>query len=784
MFSNYFISFLRFTGKYKSYSFNNILGLSVGMACAVLIYLWILDELSFDTFHENYDNIYRIVQTQHYEDGDFYVAATPGIMAPTFEDLYPEIIETARFRPGLPEVLVSYEDKKFYEYKVAFADKELFKLFSFPFVEGSADDPFPDINSLLITEHIAEKYFGDEDPIGKTIYINNEEIFTINGVLKNVPANSHLQFDILGNFEILESLGYYTGWNNNFYYGYALLQEGVDYKTLGPRFDQYMRENELNERTNFWLQPLSEVHLHSDFDIDVYSHTEPTYQYISIFYIIGVFIILIAIINYINLSTARSTRRALEVAVRKVNGARRSQLIRQFMGESFLLAILSYLIAMLLVELALPAFNHFTGKEVSVNYSDPQFTIGMIILILFSGFISGGYPALFLSSYNPVQILKGDIKAGPAFFRRILVIIQFSIAIMMIICTGVVYHQLMYIQNINLGLDKELVLYSRIRGNLYQEYFTFKQELLRYPGIKSMTYCSNLPTYNVASTSGINWEGKSEETNVLIHRFIVDHDYIPTFGIKMAAGRNFSLEHPSDSGDFILNESAIHQMEMEDPVGKRFTLWDMEGKIIGIMKDFNYKSLHKEVEPLCMYLSRSVFGYIYIKIDGQNVPGTLKNIEKVAKQINPFFPMDFRFINREYEKLYTAEEKLRSLFTLFALLAVFLSSLGLIGLTLFLTEKRTKEIGIRKAMGSNTRQIIILFSWDTLKWILVSNIIAWPAAWWYMDRWLNEFAFKTEIKIWIFVAAGIMVLFIAILSVGYQALRVASVNPAISLKYE
>jgi len=784
MIRNYIIAFFRFIGKHKAYSLNNILGLSIGMASAVLIYLWILDELSFDTFHENYDNLYRFVQTQHYEDGDFLVAATPGPMAPTFEDLFPEIIETARFRPTSSEVLISYEDKKFYEYRFAFADKEFFKLFSYPFVEGSAENPFPDINSLLITERIAKKYFGNEDPIGKTIYVNREVAFTITGVLEDIPANSHLQFDFLGNFDRLEKLGYYIGWNNNYYYGYALLQEGVDYRTLAPRFDQYMQENDLTTTTNFWLQPLSEVHLHSDFDIDVYSHTEPTYQYIKIFYIIGILIILIAIINYINLSTARSTRRALEVGIRKVHGAKRPQLIRQFMGESFTLVIFSYLIAMLLVELVLPAFNHFTGKEVSVDYSDQQFAIGMIILVIFTGLISGGYPSLFLSSYNPVQIMKGEIKAGPAAFRRILVTVQFSIAIMMIICTGIVYNQLTYIQNINLGLEKEHVLYSRVRGNLYSDYFTFKQELLKYPGIQSITYCSDLPTYNVASTSGIDWEGKNEQTRVLIHRFIVDHDYIPTFGIEMAAGRNFSLDHPSDSGDFILNEAAIRQMGMEDPVGKRFTLWGRDGKIIGITKDFNYKSAHKEIEPLCMYLEPRVFGYIYIRIDGQNVQGTIKNIEKVAKQINPFFPMDFQFINREYENLYTSEQKLRTLYTLFAFLAIFLSCLGLYGLSSFLAEKRTKEIGIRKTMGSNPWQIMTLFSWDALKWILLSNLVAWPVAWWFMNRWLQGFAYKTDIEFWIFAAAAILVLIIAILSISFEVIRTVRINPAVSLKYE
>lgn len=784
MFRNYLFTFSRFLFRNKGFSTINVLGLSVGMAAAIIIYLWILDELSFDKFHENYDNIYRIVQTQHYEDGEFYVAATPAPMAPTFEELFPEIIETARFRPGPPEVLVSYENKKYYETKVAFADKEFFKIFSYEFMRGSPDDPLPDINSILITERIAHKYFGDKDPIDKVIRINEQQIYTIAGVLKNIPANSHLQFEILGNFEILESLGYDVDWYHNYYYGYAILQDEADYRSMGTKFDKYMRETHENERTNFWLQPLAEVHLHSDFDIDVYSHTEPKFNYIRIFFIIGIFIISIAIINYINLSTARSTKRALEVSVRKIHGAKRSQLIRQFIGESFLMTLISYLIAILLVELAIPYFNQFTGKEVSVDYSNPSFTIGIINLILFTGFISGVYPALFLSSYNPIQILKKDIKAGPVAFRSILVTIQFLTAVILIICTIVVYQQLTFIRNANLGMDKEFILYSRVKGNLYREYPAFREELKKYPGIKNITCCSNLLTYNVASTGGIDWEGKSEEKKVLIHRYVVDHDFIPTFGIEMSTGRNFSPEHPSDSAGYILNKAAIRQMGLTDPVGKRFSLWGRDGNIIGVMNDFHYKSLHKEVEPLCMYLRDRAFGYIYIKISGQDVPGTITQIEKVWNRFNSYYPVDFKFLDVEYDKLYEFERKLRSLSTLFAILAIFLSCLGLFGLSLFMTERRTREIGIRKAMGADNREILYLFSRNVLKLILISNLVGWPISWLYMKNWLSQFAYKTDINLWIFPATAGLVLAIAIISVYYQSLRAANVNPAVSLKYE
>jgi len=786
MFRNYLISLRRVIGKHKTYSLNNILGLSIGMACAVVIYLWILDELSFDKFHQNYNHIYRFVQTQQHENSQYKIAITPAPLPPTFEEVFPEITETARFKPGLPEVLVTTGDKKLYENKVAYADKEFFNIFSFKFVSGSSDNPFPSINSALITEKIAERYFGKEDPIGKTLTLNEEEICSISGILEEIPVNSHLQFDILCNFEMLKSNSYYysESWGDQIFYGYALLQEGTDPKSLSKKFDRYMRENHNFTQTNFWLQPLRDVHLRSDFDIDLYSHSESKYQYIPIFSIVAIFILLIAVINYINLSTAQSTIRAFEVGIRKVHGAKRSQLIRQFMGESFTLVLISYLIAMLIVELVLPYFNQFTGKEVSISYTNPSIALGMIALILFTGLVSGGYPSVFLSSYNPNRILRGDIKAGPAAFRRILVFLQFSSAIIMIISTGIVYRQLMYIQNMNLGLDKELILYSKINGDMNSNFHSFKQELIKYLGISNITYCTALPTYTVASTSSVDWEGKIEETSMIIHNYIVDHDYIPAFNIEMLTGRNFSMDHPSDSFDFVVNEAAVLQMGLKDPIGKRFQLWHMEGKIIGVMKDFHYKSLHKKVEPLCIRLDEAVLGYVFIKISSHDIYGTIKRIEEVWDQQNPIFPTNFEFIDREYEKLYTSEQKIFILFTIFAILAIFLSCLGLYGLSFFLAEKRTKEIAVRKAMGSNTWQIMTIFSWDALKWILVANLVAWPVTWLYMHRWLQEFAYRTEINLWIFIIAAGLVLIIAILSISYQVIRTTKINPAVSLKQE
>lgn len=788
MISNYIKSFIRFLGKHKAYSINNILGLSIGMAAAILIYLWILDELSFDQFHENYEDIYRIWTTMYDADGEFNITATAAPLAPAFEEAFPELLESARFRPAISEMLVSYGEKKFYEDEIAFADKEFFRIFTHPFIHGSSDDPFPTVNSAVITQQIAEKYFGNENPVGKTIRLDENTIVTISGVIENVPANSHLHFNILGNFELLRQLGWNMGWENLSMNAYVLLSDGTDYPSLKSQIDTLTKQLYSHGTYEFHLQSLSDVHLRSSFDMDVYSHSEPRYQYVRIFILIGILIILISGINYINLSTARSTMRALEVGIRKVYGASKAQLIRQFMGESFILCLLSYLIAMLLVEIALPQFNQFTGKEVNINYSNPGFSIGVLVILIFMGIFSGAYPSLYLASYIPMNIIQGNVKAGPAAFRKILVFVQFSIATLMIICSIVVYRQLAFIQNHNLGINTDQIIYCGVKGNIGDSYQSFREELLKHPGIKGVANSSSLPTWSGMGTYDINWEGKERGNKLHIIINQVDHNFIPTFSIEMAEGRNFSINRPGDSSNYILNETAIRLMKIEDPIGKRCSMWGTEGQIIGVMKDFNFKSLHKEIEPLLFFISvpqiNKMFGYIFFKLEGRNIRNTIKVIESTWKEVNPSFPLDYKFLDEEYEKLYITESRMRSLFTIFAALAVFLSCLGLYGLSSFMAENRTREIGIRKALGARLWQIITLFSLDALKWILISNLIAWPIAWYYTKQWLNNFAYKTDINLWIFILTGFIILLIAIITLSFQAQKAARINPATTIKYE
>jgi ABC-type antimicrobial peptide transport system permease subunit len=759
------------------------------MATAVLVFLWILDELSFDRFHENYENISRIVTTMGNADGDIHLAVTAAPLAPKLEESFPEIIETAIFSPAISKMLVSHGEKQFYEKEIAFADMGFFRIFTHPFILGSEHDPFPARNSVVISEQIAQKYFGDENPIGKTISLDDETDISISGVIEDVPANSHLQFNILINFDLIEEFGRQVHWESLSYFAYALLDENINHSELKAQIDTLTNELYSHGNYEFLLQPLSDVHLRSSFDIDVtYGHSEPTYQYIRIFVLIGIFILLISVINYVNLSTARSTLRAHEVGVRKVFGARRAQLIRQFMGESFLLCLLSYLIAMLLVEAVLPHFNAFTGKEVHVDYSDVRFLFGVIAILVFTGIFSGSYPAFLLSSYIPARTLKGDIKTGPLSFRRVLVILQFSIAILMIICTGIVYHQLTYIQNRHLGIDTEQTIYFPVLGTIGEELQLLKEELHKYPGVKGVTNSTSLPTFNGSGTYGIRWKGKKEEDKLHINVNKVDHDYIPTFGIELVEGRNFSMDHPTDSSNFILNETAIRMMNIDDPIGTSFRLWGMKGVIIGVMKDYNFNSLHKEIDPICLFITNPLYakayGYICIKLEGSNIRKTIGDIERSWNKLCPAFPLDYNFLEEEYASLYLAESRMRSLFALFAALSVFLSCLGLYGLSSFMAEKRTREIGIRKALGARSWQIVTLFSWDVMKWILISNLIAWPIAWLYMNHWLKDFAYKASISPWIFLLSGFIVLLISVITLSFQAQKAARINPATTIKRE
>jgi len=788
MLKSYLLLAYRVLFRYRGYSFINILGLAVGLTCSIIIYLWLLDEINYDRHNENYESIYRLVQDEKLEGGIYKVAATPAPLAPLLMEKFPEITLTGRYRPIIEKVLVTWKDKKFYENGFGYADPELLRIFTFDFLHGSREHALDKPNGLIITERIAGKYFGDENPIGKSIQIDGGFVYTVTAVIANLPSNSHIQFDMLAPFERIMQMGWSTNWGNNYYYAYMLFNNAYDYKLMKDKFHRFLiKQFNLQEKdltSDFYLQPLSDIHLKSEFDIDLYSHSEVSYQYLYIFSTVAIIILLIVVINYMNLSTARAARRAREVGIRKTAGATRRQLITQYMGESFILTLISGFIALILCDLALPLINNFTGKNLGIHYSDYQFTLGLAGIILFTAISAGSYPSFFISSFSPQLVLKGHVKSGSSLFRKILVIFQFSLAIILIIGTFVISDQLKFLQNRNLGLNKDQILYTEFSGSMNKNFSLFKSALKQLPEIENVTWSSDLPTYTVHSTWGVSWEGNTSSSLFLIHQFAVDEDYLPTFGMGIKDGRNFDFAYPSDSGCFILNETAVNLMDMKDPVGKWFRLWDNQNTIIGVMKDFNFKSLHKPVEPLILWIGRDPFGFIFIKVRPGEMNRSMTAIRRVWEKYNPDFPLELKFLDAEYENLYKAEQKMAILFGGFAIVAIFLSCLGLFGLASFMTETRTREIGIRKAMGASGSTVIRMLSIDFATWVVVATIIGVPVAYFYLHHWLQNFAFRTTIRPGSFILAIILVLVIAQLSVIYQTRKASRKDPADVLKYE
>jgi ABC-type antimicrobial peptide transport system permease subunit len=790
MFQNYLKTALRNLIRYKGYSLINIAGFAIGIASCILILLWVQDELSFDRFHKNLDDLYRVVEEQHYSDGTvFPIARTPYPLGPALVEDYPEIICFTHFT-FYGRILIEFQDNSFYESGFAFADPSLLKMFSFPLVEGDPEKALSGRNSVVISEDMAKKYFGAEDPIGKTLTMDNAIDFQVSGVFKNIPPNSHLQFDFLSPFETFVKLaGWGTQWGNNSYYTYVQLEKNTHPQHIAQKIYEYIKKVHPQSGTKFLLQPVKDIHLHSDFAIDLGGKSENKAKYVHMFSVIAVFVLLIACMNFMNLTTARASRRSLEIGMRKVVGANRRKLIRQFLGESILVSFLSLLIAVALVLLVLPAFNRISEKNLSLNSLDiGLLAAGLIGIALITGIISGFYPAFLLSAIKPIRVLKGSLRMGSknSAFRKILVTFQFSLSIGLIIGTFVVYRQLAFMQKKNLGYNQEQIVYFSERGKFWESYDTFKMELQRNPDIVGITAASSIPTHTVTSTSGVSWEGKDPEFNVLFTQFNVDYDYFETLEMEMVRGRAFSEEFPTDATDaFILNETGASLTGMEDPVGKKFTLWDKSGPIIGVVKDYHFKSLHAKIEPLVLRMfNRNWNRYVIIRINSGNITGTLRKIESAYEEHNPGFPFEFRFLDEALNTLYSSEMRTGTVFRYFMFLTVFISCLGLFGLASFVAEQRTKEIGIRKVLGATIPGIFFLMVKEFVKWVFVASAISWPLAYFLMDRWLKNFAYRTNIALWIFLISGALGLAVAVATVSFQSLKVSIANPVDSLRYE
>jgi ABC-type antimicrobial peptide transport system permease subunit len=784
MFKNYLKIALRNLFRQKVYSFINISGLAVGMACFILILLWVQDELRYDRFHENIEYIYRVLDYEKYSNGEeLYFTSNPAVLGPILKEEYPEILEFTRFTRGR-NIITQYGGKRFNDDGFAFADPSFFRLFTFPLVEGNEESVFSDPYSLVISEEAAGKYFGDENPIGKTIQIDNRLDFKISGVAKDIPSNSHLQFKFLAPFTTIKEFGgKLEGWNSFAYATYILLDRNADYREVSRKIEDVVRQRDEKSIVSLSLQSIKDVHLYSSHiwglggDGDV--------KYVYIFSIIAIFILLTACINFMNLATARSARRAKEVGLRKVAGAARKEIIFQFLGESILIAFIALAFSIALVDLMLPFFNSLSGKQLVLPIGG-NFTIIMMMLgtVIGTGIIAGSYPALFLSAFQPVTVLKGPLNLGVkgSAFRKILVSFQFVLTIVLIIGTLVFNRQLHFIRNQKLGFNEEHVLSITLKGNLTKKTDFLKNELMRSGDVVSVSAVSDLPTRIRTSAIVDEWEGRDADEQYLSHLFYADQDFLKTMQTEMVQGRFFSEEFATDTASgVVINEAALRIMGMNSPIGKNIF---ENREIIGVIKDFHFRSFHDKISPLVIGYSDRDYRYLMVKLKPGDMTRAVNSLESTWNSVAPEFPLEFQFFDEHIDMLYRADRRIEKIVNVFTVLALFIACLGLFGLVSFVAGQRTKEIGIRKVLGASIPGIFVLLSKEFMKWVLIANIIAWPIAYYFMNKWLSGFAYRIELTIWLFVISGGFALVIALATVSYQAIKAAVANPVESLRYE
>ncbi|UCE41864.1 MAG: ABC transporter permease [Candidatus Aminicenantes bacterium] len=789
MFINYLKITIRNIKRHKVLSFINIAGLGIGLAISLFILLWVQDELSYDRFHKNHENLYRVVGHWVISDGSInHVASTSYPLGPALRDNYLEVMESLHFYVA-EGTLVKHEDKRFYENKFCFADANFFSMFSFPLFKGSPETVLEDPNALVISQSMANKYFGNKDPIGKILTINAQHAFIINGIMQDIPHNSHIQADFICNFEFLVAQDWSIRWVDHMYYTYLKLRPDIDLDSFHAKIKTYINDNNQDPTTiHISLQPIKDIHLRSHFSNDIGGHSQGKALYVYIFSVVAVIVLLIACINFMNLATAQAAKRAKEIGVRKVSGASKGHLIKQFFSESLFMSMMALCFALICVTILLPEFTRLTGKAFNKGYYfNGSMLLYFAMLTIFSGLLSGSYPALFLASFHPSNILKGKLRASPKsrFFRRILVVTQFSLSIILLMGTFVIHDQITFMQDKNLGIKKDNVIYLKMRGNLRGNHDAFRAEITRYPEIKSVTTSSGLPTNVTWGTTGVDWEGKSPEFRIHWKIMSVDFDYINAFGLDLLEGRDFSREITSDSHSaYIINETGAGVLGYDNVIGKKFSLWDTEGTIVGIVKDFHLSSLHEKIEPLILKVNPSWNSYIFITISSNNIKDVMAKIEGVHQSVNPDYPFQFQFLDAEYESIYLSEERTGKLFQYFSIVAIFISCLGLFGLSSFVADQRTKEIGIRKVFGANTPKILLPLLKDFTQWVLIAILIAWPVGYYVMSKWLARFAYRTDFSLRTFLFSGMITFMIAVVTVSYKSLKAATANPIDSIRHE
>ena len=785
MFKNYILVALRNLKKQKTYSFINIAGLAIGMACTILILLWIQDELRYDRFHKNADRIYRVVKYSDYGGNELHVALTPGPLSQALKEELPEVIKASAF--DFAGGMVKYKEKSFNYVECACVEPDFFDIFSFPLLQGDPESVLSDKNSIILTRQLAERIFGSQDPLGKILTFNKRYDYKVTGIMENIPRHSHLQFECIIPFKKLAEFGRSVNdWKPNSFYTYLLLKKGVSEKVFNEKIKNFKRNHYSACRDFLYIQPLPRIHLYSNFSYDISGHGD--IRYVIIFSLIAGFVLLIACINFINLTTALSGIRKKEVAIRKVVGATRKTLMSQFLSESIFTSLIAMMIAILLVSWLLPYYNELSAKELTLfSHGSISLIYNLLLIILVTGIFAGSYPAFLLSAFQTVKVLKGIFPANlkRLRFRKLLVVIQFALSVFLMISTFVISSQLKYIQTKKLGFEKERLVYATIPFEYEKNYEALKSELLKWPDITHVTRMRNFPTSDhVNSYSDLHWEGKNPEDKYLFCIHDVDYDLFETFEMSISEGRGFSRLIPTDINAYVLNEKAVEIMGIQNPPGKLFSQGDRTGHIIGVVKNFHFKSLKNKIEPLVFRLPINHARRIFMKISSNDILRTMNYIERTWKVFIPDYQAEFGFLDDAYDKLYRSENRMGILVGYFTLLAIFISCLGLFGLASFTIERRTKEIGIRKVLGATVLAIVKLLSKEFIIPVVLSNLIAWPLAYYGVKQWLQNFAYHVDLNWLYFVVSGVLSLLIATVVVSAQSLRAAFADPVDSLKYE
>jgi len=798
MIRNFFLLAVRSLVRRWGYSLLNISGLTLGLASALFIFIWVYDEISTNRFHENLDQIYRVEQDQYYNGESYHVNVTGYPCGDGWKENIPEITERVRFS-NIGDRLLRNGDKTFYEGRVLAADSSVFKVFTFPLLHGSEETALCKPLSIVLSKEMAAKYFGDENPIGKVIQVDNQYPFTVTGVMKEIPRNSSLRFDFLVPFDFTRSLGQYNqSWFSNNLLTYVLLSPESDPKPLDTKLTDIVKSHLPTDRvdqyrTKFMLAPLSRMYLHGYFG---FGHPPGRIQQVRIFTLIGIFVILIAAINYMNLATARSSRRSREIGLRKVIGAHRNQLINQFLGESLLNVIIALILAVGMVALLFDQFKLVSGKAISLSFIfSAPFLIGMVSIVVITALLAGFYPSIIMSGRKPVNALKGSSGEGhgKGLLRKSLVIIQFTISIFLITSTVLIYRQTGFMKNKDVGYDKQNIYYLRLMGDLSQQYPVLRQVMLRNPYVTHVTGSEHLPSNIGSNTGGVTWDGKDPDFSPLVSITIVDYDYPELIGIPIEKGRPFSPDFPSDllnfstsSASFLINETLAGMMKREDVVGTRMEFSGIAGPVVGIIRDFHFLSMRDELPPLAIGLGTPEnLNYMMIRFkDNQDITAVRKSLESTWRSVVTDYPFEPKLLQDEYDEMYQSETRTGKLVLFFTIMAIVIACLGLFALASFMAEKRTREIGIRRTLGSMEEQIIVLMIRQFSTLVLISVVITLPLSYFYLKNWLEDYAYRTTLSIWLFVFPALAIVVIATLTVTWQAWKASRINPATSLKYE